>query len=187
MLLDNLERHFLRMAWNPFTCYRGVGESILIENEEDMARIIEEDGNLEWTKQQYDFVKHDHNKLNKLTLVDKRNMKVIEDSIKNTFDEVCPSLKFSSHLQDKTMSLIYSQGIDVAVVDSDLHVAVGPSNVNIDNISFEEDASRLFYSFCVPDQDAMSKMEEADEVELEVEDNEDYANEPSIPKNNRKI
>lgn len=76
--------------------------------------------------------------------------KPLGESISKAFDYICPALKSTPHLQDKALRIIFSTGVEVMMIDSELSAMIGKLKIKPKDLVTLDETEELFTQFVVP-------------------------------------
>jgi len=79
--------------------------------------------------------------------------------IKSALDELCPRLASSPRLQEKALRCVFSVGMDLVMLQSEVSAALGPLRLEPQQILSSQESDAVFGTLAMPDLAAMADEE----------------------------
>lgn len=166
--IEEKSRTFSRGSSDPLTCYRGLGAAVDTDEEEEevtaaqgaLAKPDEDDENVDEPSEIYNPLKSQP-----LFLAAKALPEELEKVIVEALDELCPPLSSTPALHDKALRIVFSVGIDVMIIDSELSAGIGPLRLVPSDLVTDTDTENVFGNFIIPDLSDIDAEDDSDEDE----------------------
>ena len=130
------KRTFTRIACDPLVCKPGLG---------NMPASRDDIGNKATSA-----LKEDDDDGPVIDLISGLLPEKVEEVLTQALDDLCPELADTPKLQDKALRLVFSVGVDVAMLDAESSAYVGKFGLHAKDMLSSETTEELFGSFIIP-------------------------------------